>query len=178
MQLMHIIENKKKAELVEYNKVRSFMDSLCQVYKFKLGLTESEFINYNPAASKIIKPSKINRFNGGQSVMYSHSNSQKLGINIIDFTDGIVSRYQETVVDEKGNEKCQSYFTELHNAVKKNIPSSYFKYTMSESNTYQHLSIYDEKLKLEIEIWYGYPKHPKAYNSTVSITFNVNKLKT
>ena len=168
------IENYEKEEL----KVRSFMDSLCQVYKFKLGLSENEFINYNPAASKIIKPSKSYRFNGGHSVMYSHSNSQKLGINIIDFTDGIVSRYKETVVDEKGNEKCQSLFTELLNDVKKNIPSSYFEYSIGERNTYQSISIYDEKLKLEIEIWYGYPKHPKAYNSTVSITFHYNKLKT
>lgn len=168
------IENYEKEEL----KVRSFMDSLCQVYKFKLGLTESEFINYNPPASKIIKPSKSYRSNGGHKVMYSHSDTQKLGINIIDFTDGIVSRYQETLVDEKGNEKCQSLFTNLLNDVKKNIPSSYFEYYIGQRNDYQSISIYDEKLKFEIEIWFIYPIYAKVSNSTVSITFNYNKLKT
>jgi hypothetical protein len=42
-------------ELKKYNAVLSYIDSLCQVYKFKPGLTEKEFRNYNTEASNTIK---------------------------------------------------------------------------------------------------------------------------
>ncbi|CAN1548377.1 hypothetical protein MCEGE10_02062 [Flavobacteriaceae bacterium] len=178
MQVKLTIENKKKKELNEYNKVQSFMDSLCQLYKFKRGLSENEFINYNPEASKIIRPSKRTPYNGGHTLMYWRQNS-RLGINIIDFTDGIVSRYEEMVVEEKGHEKSQSYFTVLLNKVKKYIPDSYFEHYINKENTFQTLSIYDPKLKFEIEIkFYTESPNTKYEDSDVSITFQTNKLKT
>jgi hypothetical protein len=177
MQVKLTIENKEKAELIEYNRVYSFMDSLCQLYKFKRGLTEKEFINYNPAASKIIKPRKSYEYNGG-TLMYWRQNS-RLGINIIDFTDGIVSRYKERLVEEKGFKKSQSYFTELLNKVKKDIPDSYFQQINLADRDYQTLTIYDPKLKFEIEIiFFISAKNTKHEDSYIDIKFQTNKLKT
>ena len=178
MEAEEIIENNSNKELNEYNRVYSFMDRLCQLYKFKRGLTEKEFINYNPEASKIIKPSKRTPYNGGHTLMYWRSND-RLGINTIDFTDGIVSRYEEMLVEEKGDKKSKSYFTELLNDVKTNIPASYFRHYINEDNDYQTLEIYDPKLKFEIKIdFFTSAKNTKYENSHIDINFQTNKLKT
>lgn len=175
MQLKHLIENKKRKELNEYNRVHSFMDSLCQLYKFKLGLSEKEFINYNPESSKIIKSSK--RYDNGNSLMYWRQ-YDRLGINTIDFTDGIVSRYIERVVEEKGYKKSQSYFTELLNKVKKDIPDSYFRHIILADRDYQSLMIYDPKLKFEIEIIFSISaKNTKYEDSYIDIKYFANKPK-
>ncbi len=177
MQVKHLIENKKREELNEYNSVYSFMDRLCQLYKFKLGLSEKEFITYNPESSKIIKSRKRDPYNGGHTLMYWRQ-YDRLGINTIDFTDGIVSRYEERVVEEKGHKKSQSYFTELLNDVKKNIPSSYFQLIVLADRDYQSLTIYDPKLKFEIEIIFSISaKNTKHEDSYIDITFFANKLK-
>jgi hypothetical protein len=175
MQVKLTIENNKKNELIEYNRVHSFMDSLCQLYKFKLGLTEKEFINYNPESSKIIKSSK--RYDNGNSLMYWRQ-YDRLGINTIDFTNGIVSRYIERVVEEKGHKKSQSYFTELLNKVKKDIHDSYFRHIILADRDYQSLMIYDPKLKFEIEIiFYISAKNTKYEDSYIDINFFANKPK-
>ncbi len=177
MEAEEIIENKTNNELNEYNRVQSLMDSLCQLYKFKRGLTENEFISYNTEASKIIRPSKRTQYNDGHTLMYWRQN-KRLGINIIDFTDGIVSRYEEMLVEEKGDKKSKSYFTELLNDVKTNIPADYFRHYINEDNTYQSLEIYDPKLKFEIKIYFfTSAKNTKYENSHIDITFQTNKLK-
>jgi hypothetical protein len=90
----------------------------------------------------------------------------------------IVSRYEEMVVEEKGDKKSQSYFSELFNEVKKDIPASYFRHYTNEDQTYQSLRIYDPKLKFEIEIRIiTISKNTKYENSDVRITFFANKHK-
>ena len=109
--------------------------------------------------------------------MYLRLNN-RLGINTIDFTDGIVSRYIERVVEEKGHKKSQSYFTELLNKVKKDIPDSYFQLIVLADRDYQSLMIYDPKLKFEIEIIFSTSaKNTKYEDSFIEINFFANKLK-
>ena len=151
MQGKNIIANKEKAKEREYIIASEFIDSLCIAHKFKIGLNEKEFINYNLESANIIKLTRRTRVNNN-SIMYCRQNT-RMGINNIIFTNDIVTRYKLMVIeDKKGKSNCDLYFSNLFNNVKKNISKEYYRYYINKDKSYQtiDINIPNEKLKIEI----------------------------
>ncbi len=154
-------------------KASRFIDSLCTKYNFKRGLTESEFISFNPEPTVIIKPSKRNRYADNNHIQYNNLNP-KMGINIIVLTDGIVTNCEIMIMNEKGSSQSQLFFSNLLTDAKKNIPPQNLQYYINDEGNYQTITITDKNFKIEISysIYYYGTKHPK---SIVNITFSETK---
>ncbi|MCX6204907.1 MAG: PEGA domain-containing protein [Bacteroidetes bacterium] len=128
------LDEKKKIESEEYltyNEVLNFINSFCAKYKFKPGLTESEFRSYNLEASNTIKtqnPSWI-KSNGLLYYIKGKKNENE-GPKSIYIVDGIVTDYSLCLlVGNKENTTTQLYFTKLIDEIKNTIPSKYiYKY--------------------------------------------------
>ncbi len=144
---------KEREDNLKYKSASIYIDSICQVFKFKHGLTEKEFINYNPDAENIIKPIRSTRF-AENTVMYWRQND-KMGINNITFTNSIITRFEIMVIeDKKGKSDCNLYFSNFFTDIKKNISKEYYEYYINDDKDYQTIEISDPKKNLKIEIIY------------------------
>ena len=170
-------KEKYNFEKMKLSKAINFTNSLCEKYKFKKGLTESEFINYNPEAAKIITPARRKRLDKNSN-MYFRQN-YRMGINNIMSTGDIVFRYKLMVIeDEKGKSQSNVYFSDLLNAVQENIPKEYFRYYTNDRKDFQSIKITipNENLKIDID-FHIYSMGEKYEHSHIEIDFLADVIK-
>jgi len=162
----------EKQEALNQLKLSKFIDSLATAVGFKRGLTEAEFKTFNPKASSILIPIKRHKLSDTY-FMYMNMNG-KLGINLLDINNGIVTRYKIMVVEEKGTAQSQPYYSNLVNAVKKNTPSQYYRLYTNNDKTYQSITITYNNMKIDVD----YSLHgvgERYASSDISITFHVTE---
>ena len=167
------LDKKRALEQQEYLnqlKMSKFIDSLATANGFKRGLTEAAFKSFNPEASSILIPVKRHKVTDHYTT-YMNMND-KLGINIINIQDGIVTRYKKMVVDEKESSQSQLYFSTLLESVKKNIPSQYIRHYVNQDKSYQSITFTYNNMKVEID-YYIHSANEKYETSSISITFHV-----
>lgn len=125
---------KKREEYLKYNAVSNFIDSLCIQYKYKPGLTKSEFRRHNEEAGRFMDFYENygieHNFTVGNS--YSSSGNQKFksSVNNINFHPngtGLYS-YNYDIISGKGKDngiKAAEYYKKMIDLIKSTIPREF-----------------------------------------------------
>jgi hypothetical protein len=102
---------KEREDYLKFYKVNKFIDSLCTKYKFKKGLTESQFKNYNPEAAEFMSRSVYRKTGPNTTKYFMEFGYKKIGPTDIKFCNGEIQRYSYDIIigKNKANEGMDTY---------------------------------------------------------------------
>jgi hypothetical protein len=130
---------KEREDYLKFYKVNKFIDSLCTKYKFKEGLTKSQFRNYNPEAAEFMSSCSQSGETMQGSGEYIYTNDYDYGYKKASTTDvlfynGIIERYSYNIIigKDKANEVTDSYAKMVNLIESSSIPKEYI--TKSDSS--------------------------------------------
>ncbi|GEM_PF-1742437 len=167
-------EKNKKEKVVNLRELiaSDYIDSLGKVYKFKPGLTENEFKNYNTEAASIMTPRNFKDLNSknGESHMYFTKNS---GTGPKPFSvyikDDKIHGYKYDVVGEKVKvPEMMDFYIKLVKQIEATIPKEFFE--KSDAS----ITIYYPKSNIGYSVQYSYwiNSNNGSKFGTVSIEFS------
>ena len=137
---LHERTAKEKEENEKYKAVSHFIDSLCTVYKYKPGLTKSEFKRYNEEAGRFMNfyENYASEHNFTVRNSYSSYDSHKFKTNIshINFRNGNeLSQYNYHIISGKGKDngiKAAESYNKMIALITSKIPKEFYTLEQSE----------------------------------------------
>lgn len=159
---------KERQEYLKFYKVNNFIDSLCIKYKFKKGLTESQFRNFNPEAAEFMSRSIYRKTGPNTTKYFMELGYNKIGPTNINFCNGEIQSYSYDIIigKNKANEVIDNY-SKIESLIESSIPKEFIT---KNDGIIKSIQI-DHKDGLMVNISY-YTNGKKGYDGCLSITFD------
>nr|WP_315151337.1 hypothetical protein [uncultured Flavobacterium sp.] len=133
---------KEREDYLKYNAVSNFIDSICTVYKYKPGLTKSEFRRYNEEAGRLMDNYENYAAEKNFAVRNSYSSrydgkTQKSNVTYIYFRNGNdLYQYSYDIIPGKGKDngiKAAEYYNKIVALIKSKIPKEFITEGQSDA---------------------------------------------
>jgi hypothetical protein len=146
---------KERLETLKQLKISNFIDSICNVYKFKVRMKETEFRNFNSEANNMMTTRNYgDGFGNTTSNVYSQRKNNTLGSSTVSFDKkGELISYTYIIIRGKKNQaELMEYYQEILKQIEAVIPKEFV--TKSDNS----IKIYYNKKN--IEIYYNFLFNP------------------